>query len=364
MLDRLADAKHRGEADVAALHDSAPLVARLRAEHLRQLRLELRPAVPVLEVALPLGAVEAGLFEQQGVELRLDRADGDVLAVGALVGVVEVGAAVEHVRAAVVLPHAGAVHADHGRQQERRTVGHRGVDDLALARLLRLQQTGDDAQGEEHAAAAEVAHQVERRHRPAAVVADRVEHAGEGDVVDVVTGGVGDRAVLSPAGHATEDELRIPFQADVGAEAEPFHDARSEPLDQAVGLLDHVEHRFDCLRTLEVHPQGAAATIQHIELRAASRIGPAVDADNLGAQVGQHHRAERPRSDAGDLENAVAVEWSHDPCLQEERCCGIEAGQYRRRLPYNPVRLRNRRFSRTATPGSRQGSPRPCSDTE
>ena len=274
------------------------------------------------------------------------------------------GAAVQHVRTAVVLPHAGAVHADDGRQQQRRTVGHRGVDDLALAGLLRLQQAGHDAQGEQHAAAAEVADQVERRHRPAAVVADRVEHAGQGDVVDVVTGGVGDRAVLPPAGHAAEDELRVPFQADVGAEAEPLHDARAEALDQAVRLFHHVEDGGNCLGLLEVHREGASAAVQHVELRAAPRIGPAVDAHDLGAQVGQHHRAERPRSDAGDLENAVAVEWSHDPCLQVERCCGIEAGQYRRRLPYNPGRLRTRRFSRTATPGSRQGSLRPCSDTE
>ncbi len=35
------------------------------------------------------------------------------------------------------------------------------------------------------------------------------------------------------------------------------------------------------------------------------------------------------------------------------------------RLPYNPGRLRTRRFSRTATRASRPGeSPRPCSDTE
>ena len=42
-------------------------------------------------------AVEPGEPQQLGVELRLDRADRDVLAVGGLVDVVEVGAGVEHV---------------------------------------------------------------------------------------------------------------------------------------------------------------------------------------------------------------------------------------------------------------------------
>ena len=61
-------------------------------------------------VAVHLGlerrVVEAGLLQQQGVELRLDRAQRDPAPAGALVGVVELRAAVEQVRAALVGPDA------------------------------------------------------------------------------------------------------------------------------------------------------------------------------------------------------------------------------------------------------------------
>ena len=103
------------------------------------------------------------------------------------------------------------------------------------------------AEGQEHAAAAEIADQVERRHRRLALAADGVQHAGERDVVDVVAGGLRHRAVLAEAGHAAEHQLGIDLQQHVGPEPQPLHDARPEALDQRVGLgrqpLDHVAAR-------------------------------------------------------------------------------------------------------------------------
>ena len=55
-----------------------------------------------------LGGVDAEPGQQLRVELRLDRPDGDVPAVGAGVGVVERGVAVEQVDAALVVPGAAA----------------------------------------------------------------------------------------------------------------------------------------------------------------------------------------------------------------------------------------------------------------
>ena len=69
-------------------------------------------------------------------------------------------------------------------------VDHGRVDDLTLARRGPLDQRAGDAEGQQHAAAAEVADQVERRHRALAGPADRVERAGQRDVVDVVAGGL------------------------------------------------------------------------------------------------------------------------------------------------------------------------------
>jgi hypothetical protein len=134
-------------------------------------------------------ALQAGEAEQLGVELGLDRPDGHVAPVGGLVDVVEVGAGVEHVGAALVVPDAhGAQGVRHGHEGGR-AVDHGRVDDLALARRAGLQQPGHDAEGQQQAAAAEVAHQVERRHGRLAPAADGIEGARQRDVVDVVARG-------------------------------------------------------------------------------------------------------------------------------------------------------------------------------
>ena len=110
-------------------------------------------------------ALEAGEAEQLGVELRLDRADRHVLAVGGLVDVVEVGAGVEHVGAPLVLPDAHGPEGVEHRHEDGGAVDHGRVDHLALAACAaRSSSAAHDAEGEQHAAAAEVADQVERRH--------------------------------------------------------------------------------------------------------------------------------------------------------------------------------------------------------
>ena len=69
------------------------------------------------------------------------------------------------------------------------------------------------------------------------------ERPGQRDVVDVVAGRLGVRAVLAPAGHAAEHQLRVAGEALVGPDAEPFHDAGAEALDERVGRLDQIEQR-------------------------------------------------------------------------------------------------------------------------
>ena len=121
----------------------------------------------------------------------------------------------------------------------------------------------------------------------------------------------GHRAVLPPSGHAAVDEARIALVADVGAEPQPFHDSRTEALLQHVGLLDHGEERVDAGRILEVYGDRLAASVQEVELGAASRHALTIDADHVGSHVGEHHGAERSRSDAGDLDDLYAVEGAH-----------------------------------------------------
>src|SRR5882672_3241391 len=146
MLRGFLHGEHRGEADVGALHDRAPFVARLAAEDASQPALELRPRLAV-HLRRQVLALQPGLLEQQLVELRLDRAHRDELAVLGLVGAVEMRAAVQHVGLAVLfVPQAGAGHAVNAAQQQRRAVDHRCVDHLALAGALRLQKPAHHAE--------------------------------------------------------------------------------------------------------------------------------------------------------------------------------------------------------------------------
>jgi hypothetical protein len=71
---------------------------------------------------------------------------------------------------------------------------------------LRLEQPADHPERQQHSAAAEVAHEVDRGRRLLARPAEVLEHPGERDVVDVVAGGRGVRPVLPPPGHPAEHE--------------------------------------------------------------------------------------------------------------------------------------------------------------
>ena len=242
--------------------------------------------------------------------MRLDGADGDVLAVLGLVAAPEGRAAVEVVELALVDPFADGGEAEAGKREVGRALGHGDVDDLALAGALRFQEGGEQSGKQEHGAAAHVADDVQRRHRVRAR-ADGVQDAGERDVVDVVAGGLGERAGLAPAGHAAVDEARVAIEADVGAEAEALHDAGAHRVDEGVRLLDQAQDSRDALGMLEVDGDGGAAAAAHVglgagELEAETGGARAIDADDVGAHVGEQRGAQRAGADAGDLHDLDA----------------------------------------------------------
>src|SRR6266508_4596181 len=202
VLRCLGGGEDRGEAGVAPVGQRGPLVAAAPADRRGDPLAQLGPALAVELGGQVLLAVEAEQRQQLPVELGFQRADGDVAAVGGLVHAVEGGAAVEQVDAALPAPQPepGEL-VDHGGEQ-RAAVEDGRVDHLAAAGAAGLQQGAGDAEGEQHAAAAEVAEQVERRQRRLATAAERVQRAGEREVVDVVAGAVAQWALLPPAGHA------------------------------------------------------------------------------------------------------------------------------------------------------------------
>jgi len=84
------------------VRSSIPLVTGPGGHHLGDLRLEGRPLRSVV-LGSELVRIEAQPFEHLSVELGLDGPKRDPLTVGALVDVVEMGACVEQVHAALRL---------------------------------------------------------------------------------------------------------------------------------------------------------------------------------------------------------------------------------------------------------------------
>ena len=217
-------------------------------------------------------------------------------------------AGVEQVGAAAVA-EAVAHGKEHGHQG-RGAVHHGRVDDLALARPPGFQQAAHHAEGQQHAAAAEIADQVERRNGLLALFTDRVQRADEADVVDVVTGGLGEGAFLTPTGHAPVDQAFVAGHARFGADAESLGHAGPEAFEEPIGGFAELEDDFDTLGCLQVHGDRAPVARQHVPWRGRGMADP-IHPDHLGAHVGEHHAAERARSDAGQLDDAQSVQRSH-----------------------------------------------------
>ena len=87
--------------------------------------------------------VEPKSGDESVEKLRLQRAHGDELGVGAAIDAIEGRAAVEQIGRAPIAPAVLRLEAVDHRHQESGTVGHRGVDDLAASRVSRLQQSAD-----------------------------------------------------------------------------------------------------------------------------------------------------------------------------------------------------------------------------
>ena len=260
VLRSLTHAQDRRITHVAVFHDRVPLGTSLGEKHSSQLFFEHRP----------LGAIHLGseftvtretrLFQQQRVELRLNRTNRHPLAVGTLEHVIEVRTSVEQVGAArVLIKHADVLERPEHAHQHRRTIDHRRINDLTLARTLGFEQRAHHAVGEQHSPATKVAHHVERWCRRFTGATEMRECAGERDVVDVVPGRVRVWALLAPAGHASEHQPWVAREALTRANTETLHDARSKAFDDGISALDELQERGGTIGVFEVKCDIAAA---------------------------------------------------------------------------------------------------------
>ena len=134
-------------------------------------------------------------------------------------------------------PVAEVAPGDH-RQPGERAVAHRDVDELALARAPALVQRRHHPEGGHHPAAAEVGDLARRLHRRPAGGAGQAEQADQAEVVGVVPGALGHRAVLAVAGDRAEDDPRVGLAHALVADAEAVEDAGAEAVEDDVVVGD------------------------------------------------------------------------------------------------------------------------------
>jgi hypothetical protein len=95
----------------------------------------------------------------------------------------------------------------------------------------------------------------------------------------------------------------------LGAQAEPVHHAGTEVLDDHVGRLDQPPRRLAALVLLQVeHDAALAAVPDGVCRRLHARPARRVDADHVGALVGEQHRRQRPRDVLAEIDHPYAVE--------------------------------------------------------
>src|SRR6058998_3525744 len=136
---------------------------------------------------------------------------------------------------------------------------------------------------------------------------------------EVVAGAMRFGPRLAEARDRAVHEARIEAAQCLEAHAEPFHRAGAEVLDDDVALAREAPQNVQALAGLEVERDALLAAVDRHEVRGLARhkrrpfprvvaLAPLLDLDDLGAHVGQHHRAERSSEDACEIEHPDAVE--------------------------------------------------------
>ena len=267
-----------------------------------------------LEVRPPQGVA------QQVPELLLERAHRHVAAIGRLVHPVAGHAAAQQILAARPHPAAGEHLGEREDRVREARIGHRHVHVTPQAAALGIEQGDHDAHHRAHGAAEQIADLHVGQRGRAACSADLVEHAGVAEVVDVVTGTQGVGAGLAIAGDAAQHDARVALGQHLVAEAEARHHARAKAFDDDVGGLDQAQEQRAPFGLLEVQAQAALVAVDDLvePARVAAHrahgarvvAGAGVfDLDDVGAVIGQMLGGQGAGKEAGEIEDAHALEW-------------------------------------------------------
>jgi hypothetical protein len=141
--------------------------------------------------------------------LRFEGSDRHFAAVGAPVGSIKGRRTSQQIPGSVERdPLVRQQASEHGHQVAD-AIDYSGIDDLAFPGFLSFKQCRRNAERKEHRAAAEIAHEVERRDATPSRRTDRLQRARQGDVIDIMPHTRCQWALLSPPRHSAVDQTRI-----------------------------------------------------------------------------------------------------------------------------------------------------------
>ena len=218
------------------------------------------------------------------------------MAVGCRVGREIRRAAIDDVVLPVAGPRALLAEGVERGHELRHPVEHGAVDHLPFAGGASMQQRHQDTGDEEHATAAEIGDEIERRRRRQVGRAHRMQRTGQREIIDVVAGLLHQRPLLPPPRHAGIDKAGIRTEAIVRTETQPLDHARPEALDEDVGAGYHAPRSRQTVSRFQVEPD--RALVAHVEVVFARNVETCrrpVDEHDVGAEIGEQRCGERCR---------------------------------------------------------------------
>lgn len=121
------------------LHDFTPLVSCFGFKDCRHFLFKFRPLV-LIPLVLEFRVVDSGVLQQKIIKLRLDGTHRYVFTVSGLIGIIEVGPAIDHVCFAFIGPETPGSKSIHHCHQGCRSINHVSIHDLTLTGSAGLQK--------------------------------------------------------------------------------------------------------------------------------------------------------------------------------------------------------------------------------
>ena len=130
-----------------------------------------------------------------------------------------------------------------------------------------------------------------------------------------MAGGGGHRTGLAPPRHPAVNQPGIACQAHLRPKTQALHDAGTKTFDDNVGRVDELQYGLQGARLLEIERHRALAAAEDVRLHRPVRVGGSepIHADDLGAEVSEHHASKGRRAQPGHFNYLDALQWPrHD----------------------------------------------------